>query len=646
MIELRGISLAFGQRKLFDGVSCVINRSDKIGLVGSNGAGKSTLLKILANLDDNYSGSVSRPKYATVGYLPQDISAISENTLFDEAKSAFENIVDLQNRLKDAELALKSSPETSAEYLAALEEIGELERKLEDLDAYRLRSKIETVLHGLGFAPSDAERKCSEFSGGWKMRIALAKLLLKEPSLLMLDEPTNHLDIESITWLEDYLKAYKGAVVIVSHDRSFLDLLTKKTFFLSAGRLEIYAGNYSFYEKESVLRRQILEKMAANQAREIEKTERFIERFRAKNTKAAQVQSRIKALEKMERIELESLESGIEFKFPEPRRSGQVVANIENLCKSYGGNEVLKNVNLKIERGERIAIVGANGAGKTTLAKIMAGALGFDSGKVELGYNVDLSYFAQHQAAELNPENTVLEEAESSAPRGEKFKARGLLGSFLFSGDDVFKKVAVLSGGEKNRLALAKMLLRSFNFLILDEPTNHLDINSKKVLQRALSDYGGTFVIVSHDRDFLDGIVTKVVELGKRGVRAFPGNISDYIEKIRAEGAFDAPDSPKKPGEKALSYKEKKAIKSAQNREIGRIKRRIEKIESEILSNDSECEKLEAEMASPGFFKDAQNSRQVVERHSLLKKSAEGLYGEWQELAQALSELQNKAKDA
>ena len=353
-----------------------------------------------------------------------------------------------------------------------------------------------------------------------------------------------------------------------------------------------------------------------------------------------------KALEKIERIELESLESGIEFKFPEPRRSGQVVANIENLCKSYGGNEVLKNVNLKIERGERIAIVGANGAGKTTLAKIMAGALGFDSGKVELGYNVDLSYFAQHQAAELNPENTVLEEAESSAPRGEKFKARGLLGSFLFSGDDVFKKVAVLSGGEKNRLALAKMLLRSFNFLILDEPTNHLDINSKKVLQRALSDYGGTFVIVSHDRDFLDGIVTKVVELGKRGVRAFPGNISDYIEKIRAEGAFDAPDSPKKPGEKALSYKEKKAIKSAQNREIGRIKRRIEKIESEILSNDSECEKLEAEMASPGFFKDAQNSRQVVERHSLLKKSAEGLYGEWQELAQALSELQNKAKDA
>ena len=642
MIELRDISLAYGERRLFDGISCVINRADKIGLVGSNGAGKSTLLKILARLDDSYSGEISRPKYATAGYLPQDICSISENTLFDEAKSAFENIVELQNRLKDAELILKSAPAASAEYLSAIEEIGDLERKLEDLDAYRLRSKIETVLHGLGFAPSDAQRKCSEFSGGWKMRIALAKLLLREPSLLMLDEPTNHLDIESITWLEDYLKAYKGAVVIVSHDRAFLDLLTKKTFFLSAGRLEVYAGNYSFYEKESVLRRQILEKMAANQAREIEKTERFIERFRAKNTKAAQVQSRIKALEKIERIELERLEGGIEFKFPEPRRSGQVVINAENICKSYGEHCVLKNVSLKIERGERIAIVGANGAGKTTLAKIMAGALAPDSGKVELGYNVDLSYFAQHQAAELNPENTVLEEAESAAPRGEKFKARGLLGSFLFSGDDVFKKVSVLSGGEKNRLALAKMLLRSFNFLILDEPTNHLDINSKKVLQNALANYSGTFAIVSHDRDFLDGITTRVVEISARGARSFAGNISNYIEKIRAEGAFDSPSEPKKPNEKQLSYKEQKALKSARNREAGKIRRRIEAVENEISQNDAECGELESQMANPDFFKDAQNSRKIVEKHAALKQKTESLYGEWQTLSEELEELQNR----
>ena len=642
MIEIRNISLAFGARKLFDGISAVINRNDKIGLAGSNGAGKSTLLKILSGLEDCDEGIVSRPKYATVGYLAQDISDISEKTLFDEAKSAFENIVELQERLKDAERRLKILDEKSGEYYQTIEDIGDLERKLEDLDAYRLRSKIETVLHGLGFSPDDIGRKCSEFSGGWRMRIALAKLLLKEPSLLMLDEPTNHLDIESITWLEDYLKSYKGAVIIVSHDRSFLDLLTKKTFHLSAGRLEIYAGNYSYYEKESAIRRSLLEKMAANQAKEIEKTEKFIERFRAKNTKAAQVQSRIKALDKIEKIEIEKTESGIEFKFPEPKRCGQTVINVENLSKSYAGKPVLKNVSLKVERGERIAIVGVNGAGKTTLAKIMAGTLDFDGGKVELGYNVEMSYFAQHQAAELNPQNTVLEEAENAAPKGEKFKARGLLGSFLFSGDDVFKKVAVLSGGEKNRLALAKMLLRSFNFLILDEPTNHLDINSKKVLQKALASYAGTFVIVSHDRDFLDPIATKVVEIGRRGVRTFIGNVSNYIEKIRAEGVFDAPNSPKKPNEKALSYKEQKALKSANNREMGKIKRRIEAVENEISSSEDECQSLEGEMSNPDFFKDAQNSAKTLERHSILKKDIERLYEEWQDLSDKLEELQNK----
>lgn len=642
MIEIRNISLAFGARKLFDGISAVINRNDKIGLAGSNGAGKSTLLKILSGLEDCDEGIVSRPKYATVGYLAQDISDISEKTLFDEAKSAFENIVELQERLKDAESRLKILDEKSGEYYQTIEDIGDLERKLEDLDAYRLRSKIETVLHGLGFSPDDIGRKCSEFSGGWRMRIALAKLLLKEPSLLMLDEPTNHLDIESITWLEDYLKSYKGAVIIVSHDRSFLDLLTKKTFHLSAGRLEIYAGNYSYYEKESAIRRSLLEKMAANQAKEIEKTEKFIERFRAKNTKAAQVQSRIKALDKIEKIEIEKTESGIEFKFPEPKRCGQTVINVENLSKSYAGKPVLKNVSLKVERGERIAIVGVNGAGKTTLAKIMAGTLDFDGGKVELGYNVEMSYFAQHQAAELNPQNTVLEEAENAAPKGEKFKARGLLGSFLFSGDDVFKKVAVLSGGEKNRLALAKMLLRSFNFLILDEPTNHLDINSKKVLQKALASYAGTFVIVSHDRDFLDPIATKVVEIGRRGVRTFIGNVSNYIEKIRAEGVFDAPNSPKKPNEKALSYKEQKALKSANNREMGKIKRRIEAVENEISSSEDECQNLEGEMSNPDFFKDAQNSAKTLERHSILKKNIERLYEEWQDLSDKLEELQNK----
>lgn len=641
MIEIRDMSLAFGERKIFNGISAVVNRTDKIGLAGSNGAGKSTLLKILAGLMDFDAGSVACPKYATVGYLAQDISDISEKSLYAESESAFEDIVEIKNQLKEAEQVLKTCEVSSPQYLQTIEDIGEMELKLEDLDAYKLRSKIETVLNGLGFTHEDMQRKCSEFSGGWRMRIALAKLLLRRPSLLMLDEPTNHLDIESITWLEDYLKAYKGAVIVVSHDKSFLDLLTQKTFYLSAGRLEIYAGNYSYYERESVARRLRLEKAAANQAKEIEKTEKFIERFRAKNTKAAQVQSRIKMLEKVERIELEKTQGAISFQFPEPNRCGQVVVDVKNVCKSYGNHRVLNDVSHKIERGERVAIVGVNGAGKTTLARIMAGALDYESGSVELGYNVEMSYFAQHQASELNPQNTVLEEAEAAAPRGEKHKARGLLGSFLFSGDDAFKRVSVLSGGEKNRLALAKMLLKSFNFLILDEPTNHLDINSKRVLQEALKSYAGTYLIVSHDRDFLDPIVTKVIEIGRRGVRTFVGNISDYVEKIRQEGVFDAPDKPKQ-NVKALSYKEQKAAQNARNLEMGKLRRAIERIEQEISKNDLECADLEAQMAEEDFFKDVEKSKNTLSYHAQLKSKTDKLYKDWEDFSEKLAALESE----
>ena len=640
MIELRNVSLAFGARKLFDEISAVINRRDKIGLVGANGAGKSTLLKILAGTDDFDAGEISRPKYASVGYLAQDITEIGTRTLFAEAESAFEDVVNLKKNLQTAEEQLKNLPADSEEYFQTLEDIGAIEHKLEDLEAHKLRSKIETVLHGLGFAQSDMDRRADEFSGGWKMRIALAKLLLREPSLLMLDEPTNHLDIESITWLEDYLKAYDGAVIVVSHDKSFLDLLTSKTFYLTAGRLEVYAGNYSFYEKESVARRHRLIKAAETQAKEIEKTERFIERFRAKNTKAAQVQSRIKALDKVERIEIEREQGGILFRFPEPKRAGQVVMNVENLCKNYADNSVLRNLSLQIERGDRIAIVGANGAGKTTLARIMAGRLDYDSGKVELGYNVEMSYFAQHQAAELNPLNSVLEEAENAAPTGEKHKARTLLGSFLFSGDDALKRVSVLSGGEKNRLALAKMLLQPFNFLILDEPTNHLDINSKRVLQEALNSYEGTFAIVSHDRDFLDPIIRKVVEIGKKGMRIFPGNISDYVEKIRAEGAFDSSENASKTNAAASDFKEQKQLKNERNKRIGKIRREIENAEVRIGEIDLELADLEGLMSDEIFFKDVEVSAKTLARHAELKAESEKLYAAWEQLSEELSELE------
>ena len=636
--------MSFGAKTLFNDISFVVNRADKIGLAGSNGAGKSTLLKILNGGDFFGSGKILRPKYASVGYLPQDISEVSELPLYEEAESAFENVIEARNRLAEAELLLRECPDGSPQYLQTIEDIGELERRLEDLDAYKIRSKVETVLHGLGFQPEDMPRKCREFSGGWRMRIALAKLLLLQPSLLMLDEPTNHLDIESITWLEDYLKSYRGALIIVSHDRAFLDIVSSKTFHLSRGKLDVYAGNYSYFERESAARKERLASAAASQAKEIAKTEKFIERFRSKASKASQVQSRIKALGRVERIEIESEESGIEFHFPEPRRCGQVVANIENLRKSYDGREVLKGVSLKIERGERVALVGANGAGKTTLVKILAGDLEYDSGKVELGYNVEMSYFAQHQASELNPENTALEEAESAAPAGEKFRARPLLGSFLFSGDDVFKKVGVLSGGEKNRLALAKMLLRSFNFLILDEPTNHLDMDSKRVLRNALKSYSGTFLIVSHDRDFLDGIVTRVVEIGRKGVRSFVGNISDYIEKIRAEGAFDTPESrAKKQSLSAARKKELKLAASARNREMGRLRRACAAAESEISALEAECAKLEALMSSPDFYKDAQNSKSSLETYKRLRAKIDALYAEWESLNSELEGLENQS---
>ena len=536
MIEIRDIRLAYGVRKLLDGIDVVINKGDRIGLVGSNGAGKSTLLKILAGLEHADSGDIIKPRYSTIGYLPQDALVVGSRPLFDEVESAFENVIRLREDLKEVDAVLNSAPVGSQEYADALESMGEITHKLEDAEESKLRSRVETVLQGLGFKMSDMRRPCSEFSGGWQMRIALAKLLLKEPSLLMLDEPTNHLDIESIAWLEDYLGGYGGAVMIVSHDRAFLDLLTNRTFHITRGRLDSYAGNYGFFLEESEARRHQLERAAANQQKKIDKTERFIERFRYKSSKAAQVQSRIKALDKVDRIELEQGESEISFRFPEPARSGQVVLDVQNVSKAFGDHKVLQNVSFQIERGERVALVGVNGAGKSTLVKIIAGELAKDSGQISLGFNVSMSYFAQHQTEELNVENDVLTEAVEAAPMERKSEVRGLLGSFLFTGDDVKKRVGVLSGGEKNRLALAKMLLKDFNFLILDEPTNHLDMNSKAVLQAALAAYGGTYLIVSHDRSFLDPIVDKVIELSPDGLRIFPGNLSEYVERIKGEG--------------------------------------------------------------------------------------------------------------
>ena len=650
MISLTDITLSYGARKLFDGFSMNINKRDRIGLVGSNGAGKSTLLKVLAGLEQIDSGKIDFAKYVSVGYLPQDIINSSSLPLFEEAESSFENILDIRRRISEAGDIVQNTPSDSPDYLQALETIGELELALEDMDARRLPSMIERVLHGLGFSQKDMQKPCNEFSGGWQMRIALAKLLLRRPTLLMLDEPTNHLDFESVIWLEGYLRSYDGAVIIVSHDRSFLNSLTNKTFLLTRGRIETYAGNYDFYERESVLRKERLLRAAENQERQIAKTERFIERFRYKSSKAAQVQSRIKALGKIERLTVEKDEGHIEFSFPPPERSGEIVLSLKDVCKSFGQNRVLDGINIEIRRGDRIGVAGLNGAGKSTLARVMAGVLPPDSGEVKLGHNVKLSYFAQHQAAELDREKTVLEEASAEASMEQKPKIRNLLGSFLFSGDDQLKKVSVLSGGEKNRLALAKMLLKNFNFLILDEPTNHLDINSKRVLQSAIKAYGGTVVIVSHDRDFISPLVGKILEIKDRSAILHNCTADEYAEMLKARSAqyeaehFSRKTSPAdKPADAGarLTGKERRILVSKINERLSPLRRESEKTEAFIASAEADIAAMEEKMSNPDFYKDGKGVSELS-RYNSLKAELEKAYEAWQELSERIEAIRSE----
>lgn len=641
MIELRNISLAFGVRKIFDDATAVINKGECIGLVGANGAGKSTLLKILAQKEEIDAGEIAKPNYATIGYLPQEEIVTATRPLYEEAEASFEDVIALRAAAKEADKIISSYPHESKEYTDAINILGDIQHKLEDLQEEKIRSRIETVLMGLGFKLSDMTRPCNEFSGGWQMRIALAKLLLKEPTLLMLDEPTNHLDIESVTWLEDYLLSYSGAVLIVSHDRNFLNKLTQRTLHISRGKIESYSGNYDFFARESEERRLNLERAAINQAREIEKTERFIERFRYKASKAAQVQSRIKALDKVERIELEEKQGAIKFRFPPAKRSGDMVLDVRSISKSFDENHVLKNISFKIERGERIALVGVNGAGKSTLAKIVAGELPADSGDFCFGVNVKMSYFAQQQSSELNPDNDVLTEALSYAPMERKNEVRSLLGTFLFRGDDVFKKTSVLSGGEKNRLALAKILLKEFNFLLLDEPTNHLDMDSKSVLQQALQTYDGTCIIISHDVDFLDPLVNRVLELSPDGLRIFQGNVSNYVEHIKSEGKIKLRSAPKNSENKPQSQKERRIEAAKKREELTKIKRSIRKIEEQIAELEEQIAEFEQEMASPDFFTKGTQCSSTTEAYNNAKEQLSKLYTEWESIQEELLQAES-----
>ena len=638
MLQLDAITLHFGERPLFDGISATINPGERIGLVGPNGAGKSTLLKIIAGEQQADSGSLKMSNDATVGYLPQDGVEPDPNlTVFTEVEQAFKEILKLRDELAEIQLKLSDAEPGSDEHNKTLEQFGNVQHALENSGSYSLQADIERILMGLGFSESDFSRSTTEFSGGWLMRIALAKLLLRKPTYLLLDEPTNHLDIVSLQWIEQFLNSYEGAVIIVSHDRAFLDSVTTRTLALSRGDLFDYAGNFTFYEKKFAEEMELLKKKYENQQKEIKQTEQFINRFRYKATKAKQVQSRIKQMEKMELIEIDDQQMEISFRFPPPQRSGQVVLKLQNLVKKYGDNTVFNGIDYELERGDKIAVVGPNGAGKSTLIRILAGVEPITAGNRELGYNVIPGYFAQHQADELNPANTALDEMKLAGSNESETRLRTILGCFLFVGDDVFKKVKVLSGGEKSRLALAKMLLNPGNFLIFDEPTNHLDMQSKSILQQALQQFEGTLMIVSHDRDFLDPIVNKTLEVQPGRVKTWLGNVSYYLEKQAEEAEARANIQTSEKPSDGLSRKEQRRIeaekRNALSKKIKPLQKRLEETEQRVEKLEERKAEIETEMADTAFYDDPEKVKETSLEYESIKNELAELLNKWEEIA-------------
>src|SRR5881296_3050608 len=575
MIALDAISKGFGGRLLLREASWRIGRGERIGLVGPNGAGKTTLCRILAGEEPPDAGHVHRDTGVSVGYLPQDVGGHEAGTVLAEALSGFEEVWRLEAELERL-AGLMADPAAGE---AATERYGEIQHRFEALGGYRLEAQAKVILGGLGFRPEDVHRPLAEFSGGWRMRSALARLLLLRPSLLLLDEPTNHLDLESLEWLEGFLASYEGTVVLVSHDRYFLNRMVSSIADLGPTGITLYPGDYDDYLIEREARRQLLEAQARNQAKRVAEIERFIDRFRYQATKARQVQSRIKMLDRMERVEVEVESRRIHFAFPQPPRTGRRVASLHGIHKAYGDLVVYAGVDLDIERGERIALVGVNGAGKSTMLRILAGVLPFDRGERTLGAHVVAHYYAQHQLDALDPSRSVLEELEVVAPDAARTRLRTILGSFLFSGDTVDKKIAVLSGGEKARLALAKMLTRPAALLCLDEPTNHLDLVSREVLEAALAGFPGTIVFISHDRYFINRIATSVVEVSDGRLVTYLGDYDDYLAaKARVTDASSAGESaavPRAPAMDPLPAARSRS-KSGVSREVRELRRRLD----------------------------------------------------------------------
>ncbi len=642
MIQLSSAGKRFGPKLLFNDLDWLITPRDRVGLVGANGTGKSTLLKILGGLESLDYGTVTAAKNMTFGYLPQDGLQLSGRTVFDECMSVFSDLRSLEQEMEDLAHKMGELDHTSSEYAQVADRYQRITGEFRVRDGYALDSQVGTVLDGLGFRKEDWTRHTEEFSGGWQMRIALAKLLLAKPNLLLLDEPTNHLDLETRNWLEQYLLQYPYAYLLISHDRYFLDVTVDRIVEIWNKRVQFYSGNYEKYLQQKQERRDSLVAAYKNQHERIEQLEAFINRFRAQATKAKQVQSRIKELEKIDRIEIPPDEKTIHFSFPQPNPSGRLVVESVGVAKSYGAKEVFRDVDFTIQRGDRIALVGVNGAGKSTLIKLLAGIEPLTAGALQLGHNVEPDYFAQDQYKELDPARRMLDDLSDVAGQKSMTELRGVLGCFLFSEDDVFKPIGVLSGGERNRYALARMLLHPSNFLLLDEPTNHLDLRAKDVLLESLEKYNGTVVFVSHDRYFIDKLATRVFEIGDGRIEVFPGNYEDYLWRKQRAGEVEevagpgngagnwAPTLSDVPG-----YEERRP---ASRRRVNPIKRkqmeeRCKQVEQEIAQLESGIAECERELQS---FVSAEETARWTDLLAQRRAELPPLMAEWEELSQVL----------
>ena len=660
MIQLSDVTKSFGDRVLFDHVTWQIGDGERVGLCGPNGAGKTTLLKILGGIEDADSGGVVKPSGLSIGYLPQDGLSHSGRTVFEEASSAFQPLLDMKTEMHDIEHKLGDASIPQDEHDAMLSRYSELQDRFRLGEGYSIDLRIASVLRGLGFSSEDADRPCETFSGGWQMRIALAKLLLGRPNLLLLDEPTNHLDLEARNWLEEYLHSYPFAVILVSHDRYFLDAVVTRITDVHLRRLTDYVGNYSKYIEQRDAMLEQLRQAKREQDEEVARVKMFIDRFRYQATKAAQVQSRIKMLEKVVPIEVPPERKRIHFRFPACAKSGRTVLEIKHASKSYGALNVLNTIDLHIERGDRIALVGPNGAGKSTLMRLLSGEEEPDAGQRIVGHQVVLDYFAQDEATRLNPTLTVYETLQAGSPNDMVPAIRNILGGFLFSGDDIYKKAGVLSGGERTRLAVASMLLRPSNTLLLDEPTNHLDLDSKDVLLDALEDYGGTLIIVSHDRYFVEKLATKIIEIGHGQALVYPGTYKEFLwHKEKKDSGLSAPGSrpPEAPKPKARAQspvpkaqrpesgdrearKQQEAERRKKDREAQALQKRITDLEGRIAERETEVKALEALMAGAGFYDDREGAKQVVGRHQALMWEVGDLMAQWEALQEHAQEAQ------